>query len=67
MARPAGGAIDLTRGVAGVRCGKLNINRAQFGRLAGAAQWRLTTSQLKGRVRFDWREAGLVCEITLRV
>ena len=24
-------------------------------------------SQLKGRVRFDWREAGLVCEITLRV
>jgi two-component sensor histidine kinase len=24
-------------------------------------------SQLKGTVRFDWREAGLVCEITLRV
>jgi hypothetical protein len=21
--------------------------------------------QLKGEVRFDWREAGLVCEITM--
>jgi two-component sensor histidine kinase len=24
-------------------------------------------TQLKGTVRFDWREAGLICEITLQV
>ena len=47
LAGPARGAIDLTGGVARVRCGKLDVDRAQFGGLTGAAHRRLAAELLQ--------------------
>ena len=49
MTRTAGGAVDLTGGKAGVGGREPNMDRAQFRRLTGAAQWGLAARFFKQR------------------
>src|ERR1700710_2362039 len=43
----ASGSVHLACGVTGIRCRELNVDRAEFGRLASAAHRRLATKLLK--------------------